>query len=170
MVFGAKHIPRLLVPFPVQLAHISPPAGEAARSAWRPVLWEARKKDQRCKFTTAFLIFFFPFSCWLSYVRPICASLPAFKPPLGFSSLSLILASDVSSRHMVAGPSPSLLTHRLLLTMAAALEGHLGLKGEMSPRFPYSYILQTSLLESSSDWFGVCVLLTGGGFFLHDCI
>lgn len=168
MVFGAKHIPRLLVPLPVHLAHISPPAGEAARSVWRPVLWEARKKDRRCKFTTAF--FFLPFSCWLRYVRPICASLPALKPPLGFSSLSLILASDVSSRHMVAGPSPSLLTHRPLLTMAAVPEGHLGLNGEMSPHFPHSYILQTSLLESSSDWFGVCVLLTGGGFFLRDCI
>lgn len=144
MVLGAKRVPRLLVHLPVHLAHISPPAEEAARSVWRPVLGEARKKDQWSKFTTAF--FFLPFSCWLSYVKPICASLPALKPPLGFPSLSLSLAPDVSSRHMVAGLSPSLLIHRPLLTMAAAPEGHLGLKGEMSPPFPHSYILQTSSL------------------------
>lgn len=48
MVLGAKRIPRLLVHLPVHLAHISPPAGEAARSVWRPVLGEARKPDQWC--------------------------------------------------------------------------------------------------------------------------
>lgn len=60
--------------------------------------------------------------------------------------LFLSLAFDVSDRHMVAGLSPSLLIHHPPFGMAAVPEGHLGLKGEMSPPFPRSCIFQACSL------------------------
>lgn len=88
-----------------------------------------------------------PFSCQLRCVKSICApaSLPPLKQPLGSPSLSLSLAFDVSDRHMVAGLSPSFPVRHPLFTMAAVPEGHLGLKGEMSPPCPHFCIFQAFL-------------------------
>lgn len=91
-----------------------------------------------------------PFSSAMLSIFVLLPLSQPLKSPLGSPSLSLSLAFDVSDRHMVAGLSPSLLIHHSLFTMAAVPEGHLGLKGEMSPPFPHSYIFQACCKASQT--------------------